>query len=1139
MTMEFIKAKPGKAPFRNGVMLVDDCDLDDVTMSVPPKQSARKKPMLNVAMDLSNPMFLSSLNKRATPFHPDFVNCGSCVECEQKDEPKEEHVFDDIEVAKNREDIKGILRATFHIENLILPSQIQLIQSVLQPLPGVQRVQVNLQDKLVTVDHDGAAEQDQFLETLKTMGYHAVLQDDAIGDEAIQLVRSQFYVQGICCASECPSINKIIKHFPGVHKIQINITTKMVYVQHCPDKVDVHEIAMALHSQGFDSRVVKDGAASRATRPVSVGRTTLHIDKVMHKSDIDMIQQCLGFLAGVKRVGVNLLESVVYVEHNVAQISARQLSEHLMPQCANRIASDAQDEIAQQATSSSSSPSCSFSLLARSKFVESTLSVANLTMRHSHLLERSFRQNYIPAQLRAFYPNVQSKTIKIEHNASLLKAEMVAAMLQRVGMQATVAVDGAVENLALPLMEDYDAPIYGGMVTDGKSTLHINVILSGIFWFISMLSFVGGDWVYLKYFGLLSVVFGIPPVALKAWRTLRRFQFDANCMMVTAAFGALALQEYDEAASVAFLFAVSEYLEARATYRARKALGAIVSMKPEHAHVLHPVTKEIIITPAEKVPVGSLISVRTGDKIVADGVVVEGSSSVDESSLTGEAVPVLKNPEDAVAGGSINVGDCRLIVRTLSSVDDSAVSRLIRLVEEAQANRSPTEMLVDSFARKYTPFVIVMAAFMCIIPWFISPEIGRYWTLNGLIIIVIACPCALTISTPVTYAAGLAACAQKGVIVKGGASLEALGNVDRIVFDKTGTLTTGQFILSKLETVGDQLTRKEMLEILHLLESPSSHPLSATLVQAARQEGVGIPAHRVMKGHTMLKGEGVTAIVDGKRVYVGNKRLFSRLEMYDSLGVLRKQVEEWSEVGGTVGYVGIEGKGIVGAFCVTDAVRHEARDVVMALLESGIEVMMLTGDGDGAAKSVARQVGLPASAVHSQLLPEDKLHFVGSLIQPASKQCISFTPRSLVMMVGDGINDAPALAVADVGVAMGEGAALAMEMSDITLMDCNLSKLLFSVKMGTRVIVTIQENIFLSLLAKAVVVVLTFAGKMTLLAAIAADVGIMLIVTLNGIKLLPPTQQAPERGMRRRIDLQQPYNSVGANAGHDSDMELV
>lgn len=242
--------------------------------------------------------------------------------------------------------------------------------------------------------------------------------------------------------------------------------------------------------------------------------------------------------------------------------------------------------------------------------------------------------------------------------------------------------------------------------------------------------------------------------------------------MVTAAVGALALQEYNEAASVAFLFAVSEFLEARATARARKALRAIVNLRPEHANVIHPVTNEIVIVPADNVPVGSLISVRTGDKIVADGVVVEGVSQVDESSLTGEAVPATKGRDDMVSGGSINVGHTQLIVKTTSTVEDSAVSRLIRLVEEAQANRSPTELLIDSFAKMYTPMVIMMAGLMCTVPWFFSRELGRYWTLNGLIIIVIACPCALTISTPVTYAAGLAACAQHGIIVKGGARLE-------------------------------------------------------------------------------------------------------------------------------------------------------------------------------------------------------------------------------------------------------------------------------------------------------------------------------------------------------------------------------
>mmetsp|Transcript_19549 Transcript_19549/g.45499 ORF Transcript_19549/g.45499 Transcript_19549/m.45499 type:complete len:339 (-) Transcript_19549:1655-2671(-) len=322
-----------------------------------------------------------------------------------------------------------------------------------------------------------------------------------------------------------------------------------------------------------------------------------------------------------------------------------------------------------------------------------------------------------------------------------------------------------------------------------------------------------------------------------------------------------------------------------------------------------------------------------------------------------------------------------------------------------------------------------------------------------------------------------------------------------------------------------------------LLEAPSSHPLSATLVAAARREGVYLPRHMSMKEHTVLKGEGVMATVDGRKVYVGNARLFDRLGLYSDMPVQDTVAAEgWARTGGTVGFVGTEDKGIVGAFCVTDAVRDEARDAVKQLTDGGIDVIMLTGDGESAAKSVARDVGLPDSAIHSQLLPEDKLHFVGSLVQPAPKQCATCAHKSLVLMCGDGINDAPALAVADVGVAMGEGASLAMEMSDITLMDSNLSKLVYSIKMGTMVVMTIQENIFLSIVAKLLVVGLTFAGKMTLLSAIAADVGVMLIVTLNGMKLLPtskPTTPSKKGKKRKKKGKKRnAYHEVGANGQH-------
>lgn len=258
-----------------------------------------------------------------------------------------------------------------------------------------------------------------------------------------------------------------------------------------------------------------------------------------------------------------------------------------------------------------------------------------------------------------------------------------------------------------------------------------------------------------------------------------------------------------------------------------------------------------------------------------------------------------------------------------------------------------------------------------------------------------------------------------------------------------------------------------------------------------------------MKEHTILKGEGVQASVDNKTVYVGNERLFKRLGMYDISQQHLESAIKWSNEGGTIGYVGIDGVGIVGMFCVADTVREEALDVVSTLVASGIDVIMLTGDGEGAAQAVGREIGLPKSSIQSQLLPEDKLHYVSGLKgSPSHKKSSLCGGKGLVLMVGDGVNDAPALAVADVGVAMGQGAALAMEMGDVTLMDSNLSKLLFSMRMGSKVILTVKENIIFACLANSIAIVLTFAGKMTLLLAIASDVGVMLIVTLNGMKLL-------------------------------------
>jgi len=428
--------------------------------------------------------------------------------------------------------------------------------------------------------------------------------------------------------------------------------------------------------------------------------------------------------------------------------------------------------------------------------------------------------------------------------------------------------------------------------------------------------------------------------------------------------------------------------------------------------------------------------------------------------------------------------------------------------------------------------------------------------LNGLIVIVVACPCALTISTPVTYAAGLAATARKGIIVKGGVHLENLGKVKHVVFDKTGTLTMGKFALVHLTTVPradtngtptlekEATDRRDMLTLLSLLESSAAHPLGATLVHAAQQEHIyPDPANYTVSNHTLLHGEGVSATINDEEVFVGNERLFQRLSLYEALEKeIKDDARMWTSSGGTVGYVGSMQRGILGMFCVMDQIRPEAREVVKQLQSLGLEITMLTGDSHGAAMAIGRQVGLltghdgskedAEGVIRSRLLPEDKLAIINDMVSSSNhtdndshshafhadmeaptpnKRCgclqccsLSTTTRGLTLMCGDGVNDAPAMAAADIGVAMGEhGAALALEMSDATLMDSDLRKLVYAITMGKRVLRTIQENILFSLFTKGFVVILTFMGKMTLLSAIATDIGVMLLVTLNGMKLIP------------------------------------
>lgn len=949
---------------------------------------------------------------------------------------------------------------TIIINNLTHNHQLDILQSMLGPERGIvswkhhfdepdpnrrQRIDISYDPIVVSckriVDSLVAVELNCNIENAP----NPLADDDAVSS----VCRSSLYVEGICCATEVPIVTHILlssnKKF--IKSVRINITSRMVYVDHDAKQVSAVDLVNFLKQEGFEAVVKKDGS------------TQFH-DRTIATSGLNYVESTL------KTPSLETTEDLDYV--------TQVLEEH----------------------------------------------------------------DYLYEKIRFVFPNISSRTIKIEHNPLLVSAQNVANFLMDVGGYSNVSVliDGDKEHLNLPPMirgkglNSFGVPTcYSGSHFLCLKGLKMNVIFSGIFWVMSIIGALSQRLNELRYAGLLSVIFGLPPVAIKAFNTARRLHFDANCMMLIAAIGALALQEYDEAASVSFLFAISEFLENQATMRARKALDTIVNLRPDHANLIDDASGHVTIIPSDTLEIGSLVSVRTGDKVPSDGIVVEGESHVDESSLTGESIHVLKEKGSSVSGGTINVGSKRLIVRITTRVENSAVSRLIRLVEDSTSNRSPTEQIVDQFARTYTPVVLVFAAIMCTFPWLFGAEIGRRWTLNGLIIVVIACPCALTISTPVTYAAGLAATAQKGIIVKGGARLEALGSIKTVVFDKTGTLTEGKFRLLHLDVIGKWKTRDEVLEILASVESHSSHPLAATLVDAAKQEGVFSSAS-IVTDHTVLKGEGIVAKVEGVRTYVGNSRLFQRINLFSSLNSTDKEKAlAWSEKGGTVGFLGIHDVGIIAMYCVADKVREEAGQVVESLLNDDINVFMLTGDANGSANTVAKELGLPQENVRSSFLPEDKLHFVANLLGFSKRKSSAWTKRELLLFCGDGINDAPALSIADVGVAMGEGASLAMEMSDVTLMDSNLTKLLFSMTIGMKVIATVHENIAISVAVKVVVIALTFAGRMTLLGAIASDVGVMLLVSINGMKLLPRTSELCCRKRRQ-------YHKVPIKLDHVSEL---
>ncbi|MBI4914025.1 MAG: heavy metal translocating P-type ATPase [Acidobacteria bacterium] len=571
----------------------------------------------------------------------------------------------------------------------------------------------------------------------------------------------------------------------------------------------------------------------------------------------------------------------------------------------------------------------------------------------------------------------------------------------------------------------------------------------------------------------------------KAWFSARRLRPDMNLLMTIAVLGAIGIGEWLEAATVASLFAVSLVLEAWSLGRARRAVQSLLKLAPDTVHVLTTGgSGETQDLPPAQVTVGAHFQIRPGERVPLDGQVVDGEGEINEAAITGESLPVAKAPGAALYAGSIN-GNTTLVGVSTHPASDTVLARIIRMVGEAQHRRAPAEQWVDRFARIYTPVVMVLAILVALLPPLLGLGPWSTWFYRALVLLVIACPCALVISTPVSIVSGLASAARHGVLIKGGAFLEAPAHLKAIAFDKTGTLTRGTLeVATVIPLVA--LSKSGVLKLAASLEAQTDHPVARAILAHAKAQGITLD---IVRDFEIIPGKGARGLVGERAAWVGSPRWGT--EQGSDSTTLNEQIRQASETGATVILVG-DATGVLGLISLADEVRSEGAEILAKLRQVGLQhLVMLTGDHAGAAHRVAKALGL--EEVQADLLPEQKVQAVEALVKT----------YGCVAMVGDGVNDAPAMAHATIGIAMGTaGSDTAIETADIALMSDDLTRLPWLISHAQKTLRIIRQNITFSLSVKAVFILLTLAGHASLWAAIAADMGASLLVVFNGLRML-------------------------------------
>jgi Zn2+/Cd2+-exporting ATPase len=614
-------------------------------------------------------------------------------------------------------------------------------------------------------------------------------------------------------------------------------------------------------------------------------------------------------------------------------------------------------------------------------------------------------------------------------------------------------------------------------VPSGQSTMVFAGVLLAL-GFLGSLANVAPLLVTLLYAG--SILIGGYKPARSAYYAVKSRSLDMNVLMTAAAVGAALIGEWLEGATVVWLFSLGNALQTKSIEKTRNSIRNLMNLAPPEAWVRR--NGELLQVRVEDVRVGEIITVKPGDKIPLDGDIVLGESSVNQAPITGESIPVDKQIGDAVYAGTINEHGS-LEIKVTKHAEDTTIARIIHLVEEAQEQKAPTQAFVDRFARLYTPVVFAAALFVIVFPPLFGVGAWSEWFYRGLELLVVACPCALVISTPVAIVSAIGNAAKNGVLIKGGAFLETAGRISAIAFDKTGTLTEGKPQVAEVLTFSQ--TEQELLSIALTLEEHSNHPIARTIVAHAQAQGISAQSGRSFQN---IVGKGVKGDIDGTVYYAGNVKLYDELHIPIPE---RERIEALGREGNSLVIVGAQ-DAIIGVIAVSDGLRASTVHALQELRYVGLkEVVMLTGDNEGTAKKIASQTAITSYV--AELMPEEKADAVKRLQSEGHK----------VAMVGDGINDAPALATADLGIAMGgAGTDTAMETADVVLMADNLNKLPHTVKLSRKALQIIKQNIWFSLAVKLVALVLIFPGWLTLWIAVLSDTGAALLVILNSMRLL-------------------------------------